>query len=70
MISEYVKSLAIEYLALINLMSSGEYDGMQLTSLSAQRTLIHDELVRLLGSDYERPFDIRRYCQELVNRSD
>jgi len=36
-------------------------------ALSAQRTWTHNELIRVLGSEYDRPYDMRAYCQYLVN---
>jgi hypothetical protein len=67
MIDEYLRSLAIEYLQICAVMNSGEYDGMQLTGLSAQRTWTHDELIRVLGAGYERPFDMKTHCRRLFD---
>lgn len=68
-IETYVLDLAREYLAIIEMMHSGDYHGTELYELSSQRSGVHDELVRVLGDGYERPFDMRRYCQDLVNGS-
>lgn len=43
----YILSLARDYLALIALMKSGDYDGDELRELSAQRTITHDQLMVL-----------------------
>lgn len=67
MIGSYLRDLASEYLQICQIMESGEYDGMQLTSLSAQRTWLHDEMIRLLGPEYDRPYDMKAYCRQLVN---
>lgn len=69
MLSEYIQSLAVEYLNLIKMMKSGDYDGAAYAELSSQRTTTHDELVRVLGDGYERPFDMRKFCQELLAES-
>jgi hypothetical protein len=67
MLDQYLLDLAREYLQICAVMKSGEYDGMQLTSLSTQRTWTHDELIRVLGDTYARPFDMQRHCRQLVN---
>jgi hypothetical protein len=67
MIDEYLKSLALEYLALIRLMASGDYDGAALRELSSQRATTHDELIRVLGDAYARPFDMASHCRQLLN---
>ena len=66
MIDDYLRSLAVEYLQLCKMMSSGQYDGADYRELSAQRTNTHNELIRLLGSDYERPFDMQAHCRQLL----
>ncbi len=68
--NEYLRNLASEYLQLCSLMASGDFDGMQLSSLSAQRTWTHNELIRLLGSEYDRPFDMRAHCRQLLSETD
>jgi hypothetical protein len=64
MSDEYLLSLFREYLALISLMRSGEYAGDNYRVLSALRTHVHNELIRLTG--HERPFDMERYARSLV----
>lgn len=66
MLDEYLKSLSLEYLEICRLMKSGDYDGDAYQRLSADRTNIHNELIRLLGSEYDRPFDMKAYCRSLV----
>ncbi len=62
----YVKSLAEDYLEYIRLMQACD-DPDERRELSAQRSICHDELIRLLGSDYARPFDMQAHCRRLVN---
>ncbi len=67
MLDEYVKSLALEYLGLISLISSHSYHSDdERAALSSQRSFVHDELIRVLGSDYARPFDMTHYCQDMI----
>lgn len=33
--------------------------------VSAQRSLTHDELIRLLGPAYDRPFDMQAYARSV-----
>lgn len=65
-IETYLKSLASEYLELCRLMKSGQFDGDEYRELSSQRALIHDELIRVLGDDYARPFDMKSHCRALL----
>ena len=68
MIADYILSLAREYLALCETMTSHHYHSEdERNALSAQRTWTHNELIRVLGSEYDRPYDMRAYCQYLVN---
>jgi hypothetical protein len=67
MLDEYLKSLAIEYLQICAEMKSGEMDADEWQELSRQRTWTHDELIRILGSDYARPFDMKAHCRALLN---
>lgn len=57
----------MEYLALCGLMTSGVYDGADLRRISADRTNAHNELIRVLGAAYERPFDMKAYCRQLFD---
>lgn len=68
MYSEYLRSLAYEYLALIAEMQNPDHDADARQRLSADRTNVHNELIRLLGSDYERPFDMAAHCRELIRQ--
>lgn len=68
MLDEYIKSLAREYLAICKMMTSYSYHSDdERAALSSQRTWVHNELIRVLGEEYARPFDMKRYCQELVS---
>lgn len=67
---EYLLSLAREYLNLRALMRSGQYDGLDYRELSIQRSQVHDELIRLLGDDYARPFDMQQHCRDLLRDAD
>ena len=69
MLDTYVLSLARDYLLYCDLMASGAYDGADYRELSAQRTNTHNELIRVLGSDYERPFDMQSYARALIDTS-
>lgn len=70
MIDQYIKDLAREYLALCETMTSHHYHSDdERRALSAQRSWTHDELIRLLGPDYARPFDMQSYARQL-QRSD
>ena len=68
MLDEYLKSLAIEYLTLCETMTSHHYHSEdERRALSSQRTWTHNELVRVLGSEYDRPFDMKAYCRRLLS---
>lgn len=70
MLDEYLKSLAREYLALCETMTSHHYHSEdERQALSSQRTWTHDELVRVLGPGYARPFDMQGHCRQLLNAS-
>ena len=63
---EYVLSLSREYLALCRTMASHAYHSEdERAALSAQRTWTHNELIRVLGDAYARPFDMAAHCREL-----
>lgn len=66
-IEDYLLSLAYEYLELVHLTTSGLYDGAEYRELDSQRTSVHDELIRILGDDYARPFDMAAHCRSLVS---
>jgi hypothetical protein len=68
-LDQYVLSLARDYLFYVDAMVSGEYSSDELRELSAQRSLCHNELIRLLGDEYQRPFDMKAYCRTLVENS-
>lgn len=45
-----IKTLAAEYVELVDMMRGGQYaDDDEYRQLSSQRTLTHDELIRLTG---------------------
>jgi hypothetical protein len=67
MIDEYIKSLASEYLELIRLMDSPDHDADARRELSSQRSHVHNELIRVLGDEYARPFDMKKHCRALVS---
>jgi hypothetical protein len=69
-IENYIRSLAVEYLTLCETMTSHHYHSEdERAALSAQRTWTHNELIRLLGDEYQRPFDMKAYCRTLVENS-
>lgn len=61
----YLRILARDYLWYITEMASGAHDADARRVLSAQRSLVHDELIRVLGDDYARPFDMQAYARQL-----
>jgi hypothetical protein len=70
MLDEYVLSLAREYLGLCDLMVSHQYHSDdERRALSSQRTWVHNELIRVLGSDYDRPFDMKAYARQLISEA-
>lgn len=60
-----VRTLAEEYVALVEAMRSGQYaDSEEWHRLSSERMLVHDELIALTGvSDRSKMY---RYCRELL----
>lgn len=69
MIDQYILSLAREYLDLCAMMASGAYDAVGRHALSSLRTGVHDELIRVLGNGYERPFDMKSHCRRLIEEA-
>lgn len=65
MLDQYIKSLADEYIHLCSLMNSGQYASADYARLSADRTNVHNELIRLLGPSYARPFDMLAWARQL-----
>lgn len=66
-LDEYIRSLAREYLALCDAMTSHHYHSEdERQALSSQRTWTHNELIRVLGEDYARPFDMKKYCRGII----
>lgn len=65
-----LRALAAEYLWYIDAMASGEYEEDARRTLSAQRAIVHDELIRLLGSGHDRPFDMAAYCRGLATKGE
>ena len=67
MLDQYILNLAREYLFYCRAMGDGDYiSDAEYQRLSADRMLCHDELIRVLGSAYERPFDMQAHCRRLV----
>lgn len=66
MTDDYTLSLCREYLKLCAMMKSGNHDADERRELSSQRTTTHDELIRVLGSDYARPFDMKAHARQLL----
>jgi hypothetical protein len=61
----HLRSLAEEYVTLVDAMRSGQYADMdEYQRLSADRTLVHDELLRL--TEMTRKNDMYRYCKTLL----
>ncbi len=70
MLDQYLESLAAEYLFYCRAMGDGDYiSDTEYQRLSADRILCHDELIRVLGSAYERPFDMQAYCRRLLSET-
>jgi hypothetical protein len=63
MLDEYIKSLCIEYLDLCSAMKAPGLAPDEWRELSSQRAWTHDELIRLLGDDYQRPYDMISHCR-------
>lgn len=67
-IETYILSLSREYLATCDLLTSHHYHSEdERRALSRQRTFCHDELVRVLGDAYARPFDMQGHCRRLLS---
>lgn len=65
---EYIRNLAREYLEICRLMTSHHYHSEdERAALSAQRTWTHNELIRVLGPEYARPFDMKAHCRALLD---
>jgi hypothetical protein len=62
-----LRALAEEYTVLVDAMRSGQYDGAEYQRLSADRTLVHDELLQHTGMT--RRDDMYAFCRDvLANR--
>jgi hypothetical protein len=60
-----IAALAADYVALVDTMRGGQYaDEDEYRTLSSQRTVVHDELIRLTGLE-ERPA-MYGYCRDLL----
>lgn len=60
-----LRSLAEEYTVFVEMMRSGQYaDSDEWQRLSADRTLVHDELLRMTGMT--RRDDMYRYCKTVL----
>jgi hypothetical protein len=66
-IETYILDLARDYLFYCDTMQSPDCDPDIRRELSSQRTWIHNELIRVLGDAYARPYDMRAYCRQLLN---
>lgn len=65
--NEQVRELLREYLELCESMASGQLSDTEYMRVSADRTWTHNELIRLLGPAYDRPFDMQAYaCQHAL----
>lgn len=66
-ISERIRVLAEEYVGFVEMMRGGQYADMsEYQRLSADRTLVHDELLQLTGMT--RNDDMYRDCKALLAR--
>lgn len=66
-ISERIRALAEEYVGFVEMMRGGQYADMdEYQRLSADRTLVHDELLQLTGMT--RNDDMYRHCKSLLAR--
>lgn len=64
MLDAYIQSLAREYLAVCDLMTSHHYHSEdERAALSRERTWLHNELIRVMGDEYARPFDMKAWCR-------
>ncbi len=69
-IDSYILDLSREYLAVCATMTSHHYHSEdERQALSSQRTWVHNELIRVLGPEYDRPYDMKAYCRQLVNEA-
>lgn len=64
--NEHIKLLLGEYLAWIEWAQNPHLDADDRRYVAAQRSLTHDELIRLLGPDYERPFDMQAWARRVT----
>jgi hypothetical protein len=63
----HLRTLAEEYVAVVDAMHGGQFaDSDEYQRLSADRTLVHDELLRLTGMT--RKNDMYRYCRTLLEQ--
>lgn len=58
-------TLAQDYINTINLMAYTDITPEDRRTLSADRTILHDELIALTGK--ARPFDMKTYCANLLS---
>jgi hypothetical protein len=60
-----LRVLAAEYVELVDVMRNGQYvDAEEYRALSSQRTLVHDELIRLTGITERNA--MYGYCRALL----
>jgi hypothetical protein len=62
----YLLMLAREYLDCIAEAKSTAYNERERNYWNAQRSIVHNDLIRLLGDAYARPFDMVAHCRELL----
>lgn len=62
-----LRTLAEEYIALVEAMRGGQYADMdEYARLSADRTLVHDELLQL--TEMTRKDDMYHHCKALLGK--
>jgi hypothetical protein len=67
MLDHYILSLARDYLFYADAMTTSRaYTTDELREIASQRSLVHDELIRVLGDAYARPYDMIAYCRQLL----
>lgn len=63
-----IRVLAAEYVELVDMMRNGQYaDAEEYRALSSQRTLVHDELIRMTGLTERKA--MYGYCRALLAES-
>ena len=63
MTDDRIAVLLEEYLAYVRAMDDPGIEEIEYRKLSSARTIVHDELIRMLGPDFGRPFNMVSYAR-------